>query len=1025
MKKKYSIILAFLSLAILFAPNNTRAQDEKLIVVKSVVNDKDGNPVANAEVFSGNAYTKTDANGKFSISVEPGAKLIIEAKEFDVVSFTIDEVKNRTKIVLISTKFLYENDEKVNLAFRQAYSGDVVGTVSKVDATHVRSYDNSIWADNLLTGRTLGMLGSNNIRGIGIGINVADLTGTGLNSGNALFVVDGLPRDITSLRLSEIDDITVLKDANASVLYGSAAINGVILITTKRGEAFKNRSDFSINYGLSTPRATAQYLNSADNMTYFNQARANDGLTPQYTDATIQNYRTGNKYRYPNIDYYSSEYMKSFKNYVDMQGEFSGGNDVAKYYSNIGWYSDGGILNFGQGANARNNVFNVRGNVDLKINKWIKTAIDGTATFGDNKRQRGDYWSAAATNRPFEFAPLLPFSLMDPKDLMLAGRKNDVNGQYLLGGNTNFLTNALADSYSGGVLESIQRKFAFNNRVDVDLESITKGLSFHTNISFDYLMSYDQTVSNQYSVYEPVWDATTDKILSLKQYGVDARPGTQVVGNTFFYRKFGFYGLLSYDRTFGKVHHFTGSFLGYGSNSKEQGDFQGVKQAHLGLQVTYVYNNKYLVDFSGALVNSVKIQQGNNVGFSPTLGLAWMVKNEDFLSSAKAIDYLKLRISAGIINSDIPIGGFYYYDNRYTTSGSYAWDEAVRSRSGVMSSWPNSPDLGYVKRNEINFGAEGLFFKKTLGVEANFFYDVYNGLVTRPATAYPSFYSDFIPYLNFGAENYKGLEMGVNFNKAIGNWKFYVGVNALYVTSKRTKVDEVYNNAYQYRQGQPVDATFGLQALGLFKDQADISASPIQSFGTVRPGDIKYKDQNGDGVVDSNDEVYLRRYQTPWSGGVQFKASYKNLTLFVLGEGRSGAQSFMEGDYYWVDGSKKYSEVVLNAWTPATAATATYPALSSQTNSNNYRRSSFWLYNNDYFQIRKIQLSFNMPEKITKRLLMKNLDLFVDASNVFQFANNLKIRDTNVSFTSGTSTTPFKGYEPYYRTYSMGLKANF
>ena len=251
MKKKYSIILAFLSLAILFVPNNTSAQDEKLIVVKSVVNDKDGNPVANAEVFSGNAYTKTDANGKFSISVEPGSKLIIEANAFDIVTFTIDEVKNRTKIVLNATKFLYENDEKVNLAFRQAYSGDVVGTVSKVDATHVRSYDNSIWADNLLTGRTLGMLGSNNIRGIGIGINVADLTGTGLNSGNALFVVDGLPRDITSLRLSEIDDITVLKDANASVLYGSAAINGVILITTKRGEAFKNRSDFSINYVLS------------------------------------------------------------------------------------------------------------------------------------------------------------------------------------------------------------------------------------------------------------------------------------------------------------------------------------------------------------------------------------------------------------------------------------------------------------------------------------------------------------------------------------------------------------------------------------------------------------------------------------------------------------------------------------------------------------------------------------------------------------------------------------------------------
>ncbi len=1013
MKKKYAVILAFLSLVLLLIPNNGYAQEEKSIVVKSVVTDKDGKPVANAELFCGNAYTKSDAAGKFTIAMESGSKLIIEAKGFETVVITADEVKNRTKIILTSTKFLYESDEQVNLAFKKAYSGDVVGTVSKVNTTNIDTYDNSVWADNVLTGRTLGMIGSNNIRGLGIGINVADLTGSGLNSGNTLFVVDGLPRDIQSLRLSEIEKITVLKDVNASVLYGAAAINGVILITTKRGEAFKNRSAFTANYGISVPRAKPQFLNSADYMTSFNQARLNDGLSAQYPDATIQNYKTGNPYRYPSVDYYSSEYMRSFKNYYDLKSEFSGGNDIAKYYSNIGWYSDGGILNFGQGAEARNNIFNVRGNVDLKINSWIKTSVDGTATFGNNKRQRGNYWSDAASDRPFEFTPLLPFSLMDPADPMLTGRKNDVGGQYLLGGNTSFLTNAIADGYSGGVYESIARKFSFNNRVDIDLAKVTTGLSFHTNISFDYLMSYDQTVANQYSVYNPTWDVVEDKITSLQQLGLDARPGTQVVGNTFFIRKLGFYGLFSYDRTFGDVHHITGSFLGYGSNYKEQGDFQGVKNAHLGLQLTYVYNKKYIVDFSSAYVNSVKLKPGNNRGFSPTLGLAWMVKSGDFLASAAAIDFLKLRLSGGILNSDLPIGGFFYYDNRYTTSGSYGWDEGVRSRSGVMSSWPDNPNLGFTKRNEINFGAEGLFFNKILGAEVNLFYDVYNGLVTRPATQYPSFYTDFIPYQNFGAENYKGIEFSLNLNKSVGNWKFYVGVNSLYVSSERTKVDEIYNNAYQYRQGRPVDATFGLEALGLFKDQAEINASPVQSFGTVKPGDIRYKDQNGDGVVDSNDEVYLRRYQTPLSGGLQVKIAYKNLTLFVLGEGRSGAQNFREGNYYWVDGNKKYSEVVLDAWTPTTAATAIYPRLSSQTNSNNYRRSSYWLYNNDYFQIRKVQLTFNMPEKVTKSLLMKKLDLFVDASNVFQFAKNLKIRDTNT------------GGEPYSRSFSMGLKANF
>ena len=201
--------------------------------------------------------------------------------------------------------------------------------------------------------------------------------------------------------------------------------------------------------------------------------------------------------------------------------------------------------------------------------------------------------------------------------------------------------------------------------------------------------------------------------------------------------------------------------------------------------------------------------------------------------------------------------------------------------------------------------------------------------------------------------------------------------------------------------------------MGLFKDQADIDNSPLQSFGTVRPGDIKYKDQNGDGIIDGNDEVYLRRWQAPMSAGLQLKVAYKNLSLYALGEGRAGADTFMEGNYYWVDGNDKYSEVVLNSWTPETAATATYPRLSSLANNNNSRRSTYWMYNNDYFQIRTIQLTYKMPEFITKPLKMSHFDLFVDASNVYQFAKNRKIRETRV------------GGDPYTRTFSVGFRTKF
>lgn len=1020
MKKKIHIILAILCVVVLFASNNATAQQAKLITIESVVLDQDGKPLVNAEVYSGKAYTKTDALGKFSINVEAGSHLIFEKAGYENQELTIDEVNNRVNVSLKSVKFLYEKDDMTDLAFRKAFKGDVVGAVTKLNADAINADDNTIWASDALNGRTLGLLGSNNIRGIGINISVADITGSGLNSGNALFIVDGLPRDLKGLRLSEIEDITVLKDVNAAVLYGSAAVNGVILITTKRGEAFKNKTDFSFNYGISTPRALPEYLSSADYMTYYNKARANDGLTPQFTEDEIQKYRTGNKYRYPNVDYYSSDYLKSFKSYFDLTGEFSGGNNVAKYYSNFGWYSAGSLLDFGEALNARNNIFNVRGNVDLKINDWIKTSIDGVSIFGNNRSQRGSFWGNAASYRPYEFAPLLPFDLIDPEDPLLKGRKNDVDGQYLLGGKSNFLTNPIADSYSGGVVETIDRKFSFNNRIDFDLNKLTQGLSFHTNISFDYYTIYTQTVANSYSVYEPTWDPIEDKIISLKQHGTDTRSGTQVVGGTNFNRRFGFYGLFSYDRTFNDKHHITGSLLGFGSHFKEQDntsnsyeEFQGVKNAHIGLQVAYTLSKKYMVDFSGAYVNSTKLAPGNRGGFSPSLGLAWMISNEDFLSTSKAINLLKLRLSGGILSSDIPIVGFYYYDNRWGGSGSYAWNEGQRSRSGIASSWTDNPDLGYAKRNEINLGIEGLFFNKAIGAEINLFYDVYNDLITRPGTLYPSFLSEFVPYKNYGAENYKGVEFGLNLNKSVGDWSFYLGANMLYVTSERTKVDEIYSNDYQYRKGHPVDASFGLEALGLFRDQAEIDASPFQTFGTVAPGDIKYKDQNGDGVIDANDEVYLRRWQAPFSGGLQLRVSYKDLSLYVLGEGRTGADGFKSSNYYWIDGNEKYSVTVLDAWTPETASTATFPRLTTTTNSNNYRTSSYWQYNNDYFSIQKIQLSYNMPGKIAQTLFMKKLDVFVDASDIYQFAKNRAIRDLN------------PGGEPYYRTYSVGLKANF
>lgn len=914
-----------------------------------------------------------------------------------------------------------DNDQRVDVAFGKKNKDEITGAVSVANVKAAVSTDYNVGVSSFLTARLLGLIGNNNIRGLGVGIEVADITGSGPESGNALYIVDGLPRDLQGLRFSEVESITVLKDVNAAALYGSAAVNGVILITTKRGMQNKPTATISVNRGIYIPQSLPKYMGSAEYMEYYNQARANDGLSPQFSAEMIENYRSGNPYRYPSIDYYSGDYLNSSTFHQDVNTEFSGGDENARFYTNVGWNSRGNLLNFGEATNARNNVFNVRGNIDLKVNPWISTAIDAAAFFGQDKGARGNFWNAAANTRPHEFAPLLPFDLIDSENALLTGRKNDVEGKYLLGGTSAFLTNPIADSYSGGTNEVIYRKFNFTNRINFDLDRFVKGFSFHTNIAFDYTAGYQQTVANQYSVYTPTWHATEDRITALTQHGLDARPGSQNVTGAYYRRRMGFSGLLNYDRLFDEKHRISGKLIGYGSIFKEGGNFlgfgwgdlQGVKQSHLGVQLAYTYDRKYMIDFSGAVVNSTKLAPGNRIGFSPTLGVAWVASSEDFLADHPVIDYLKLRLSGGVIKSDMPIGGFFYYDHRYAGSTNYTWYEGGRSRASTVSSWLGNMSLGYSGRNEVNLGLEALLFDKSFGVEANLFYDYYNKLVVRPGTQFPSFYTDFISYQNFEADRYTGAELGLSYNKQIGDWRVFAGVNMLYVTSKRMIVDEAYDFDYLNRKGQPKDATFGLEALGLFQNQQEIDASPIQTFGTVRPGDIRYKDQNGDGIINSNDEVYLRRYQAPLSGGLQLNIGYKNFNLLMIGEARFGVDNFRESNYFWLDGTKKYSEIARDSWTPATAQTATHPRLSSQTNSNNHRRSTYWMYSDNFFQMRKIQLTYSFGQDFAGKLGMSNLRVFANTTDPFQFAPNKEIRKIRI------------GAEPFYHSFSLGLTADF
>ncbi len=1003
MKRKYFTIYFFLVVLLLHTPFiglTQETQKSKDFLLQSTLKDDQGNPIKGAGIYAneGASFTTTDESGKFSISIPLEADLLVEADGFESKVFKSGEYKNMKELVLQKSIFYSGQKDDVNIAFDKIKRSEITGAISVLNTEDYSGFDNSKWITDVLgSGRLTGMLGSSNIRG----------------TGTPLFIVDGLPRDIGSINLAEVDQITVLKDINSSILYGSAAVNGVVLITTKRGQSQRKEINISGYYGISSPKILPKYLSSADYMQLYNEGRKNDGLSPLYDDASIANYRTGNPYRYPSVDYYSSEYLKSVKPYFDLNTEFSGGNDIATYHTYLDWYQTGSLLNFGEGESSQRNRFNIRGNVDLKINSWIKSALDAVAIFDNNLTPVGNYWSSASTLRPNLFTPLLPISLIDPANTLLLGRKNDVNGTYLLGGNSSYLTNPIADGYSGGNNEVVQRTFSFNNRIDFDLGKLTEGLTFHTNFSFDFYTTFNQGISNTYSVYAPIWDANSDVITGLTKYNTDVRSGTQNVTGTSFARRFGFSGALNYDRIFNDVHHFSGALLGYGNRYVIQDDFQGVKNTNLGLRAAYSYKGKYMIDFSSAYVNSVKLAPGNRGAFSPSLGLAWVVSSEDFMKSVSAVNYLKVRISAGLMNSDSGIDGFYYYDNVYTTSGSYAWYEGSWSNNGVISKYGGNNKLGFEKRKELNFGFESILFKNKLSIDANVFTSNYFDQVTIPTTQFPSFYSNFIPYKNFDNNAYNGAELGISYKQKLGDLTATLGATFLYADSKIKKKDEIYSNDYQYRKGHPVDAYFALKAEGLFKDESDIASHAVQAFGDVQPGDIKYVDQNNDGIVDGNDEVQIGRWQSPFSYGLSLKLEYHNLTLLALGNGRSGANGFKSSSYYWVDGDDKYSDIVWGRWTSGTSETATFPRLSSISNSNNFRNSTFWMYSTNYFRIQRVQLTYDVPSRISGLLKMKHLGVFVEGTDLLTVSKNRNIMDLAV------------GTEPYYRSFSLGVKATF
>lgn len=991
-------------------PVMLHAQTINMMEIESVVQTDAGEPIQGAVVRSeqNNVSVLTDSLGVFSIELSPDATLVISAEGYTTKFIT--ELSGLQNVILMPDL----SDQQVQVAYRKVDQEDLISGVSYVDMPELldKNYITSPLAD--------------------MEAIVGGFHGNLWGMDEYMLLVDGVPRDVGSVMPTEIDQITFLKGVSAVALYGSRAAKGVVMITTKRGATGEMKINARANAGVYVPKSYPKYLGSAEYMTLYNEALVNDGLAPHpdYTEERIYHHAIGtNPYRYPNVDYYSPDYLKDYYMRYDGTVEISGGNDRARYYTNMGFWTDGSLLDFGQAEKNKNERFNIRGNVDVNLNKFISAKVDAAAVFYNGKGVNTNYWQGAATIRPHRFSPLIPISMLEENDeaswIFVNNSEHLIDGKYLLGGSQLDQTNSIADIYAAGSNSYTSRQFQFNTGVDADLRNVIKGLSFSSLFGLDYSTSYNLSYNNEYAVYETSWNsyAGSDLIGSLTKIGLDASNREQSVRDSYYRQTLSFSGQLNYQTQVKDKHNISAVLVAGGFQQTMTGSYHRNANANIGLHLGYDFMDKYYVDFNGALVHSAKLPEENRQAFSPTFSLGWRISQEGFLASSSVVDNLKLTVSAGILHTDLDITDYYLYEQIYSQADGawYSWNDGLLVRS-TDSRRGDNPDMTFPKKEEVNIGLDASLFNNLITFKGTAFISQMTGLVVQNENLFPNYFStgwpnsSFIPYVNYDEDQRSGFDFNLNLNKRIGSVDWSLGLTGTYFTTKASKRAEILEDEYQYREGRPLDAIWGLESDGFFTDLEQIQDSPAQAFGEVRPGDIKYKDQNGDGEINSQDEIYLGR--GGWSGapltlGVNLTAKWKNFTFFALGIARTGAHAIKSSNYFWVNAEDKYSELVRDRWTEATKETASYPRLTTQSGSNNFRNSDFWLYSTNRFELARVQISYTFPRNIIGNGFVRELGVYVNGADLLTIAPNREILELNV------------GQAPQTRFFNLGIKAQF
>ena len=794
-----------------------------------------------------------------------------------------------------------------------------------------------------------------------------------LSTSTPLILVDGVERDISLVSPEEVDHVAILKDAAAVALYGYKGANGAICITTKRGK-YNSKSmrvtyDHLINFQTNRPK----FVDGSTFANAVNEALANEGASPRYDANALAAFKSGAyPYQYPSVNWVDETFRNhGVTNKVGV--EFSGGGERFRYYTMLNVLSDKGFIkNFAETDGYSTQDKYVRGNlrtnldIDLTPTTDLKVNMLGVLSEVSRPGSQADLWDMIYS------LPSLAFPVRNEKD--------EWGGSSAYSGTLN----PVAQSAGAAYYKLHERALFADMTLHQDLKYWTEGLSFTARFGYDTFSTLyeDHSKTFVYGNY-PVssWNNGAPVLGDYWSAGESGVMG-KGAGTTSWARRLIFAAGFNYDRTFADKHYVYSQLKwDYEYQNSTGSTGYTLYRQNLSWLGHYGFDNRYIGELALVYSGSNRLAPGTKWNVSPTVSAAWVISNENFLKGSSIVNFLKLRASFGMINADYLPGDnvWSYYENSYehnetSATGSYPFGSGfdviyANTTQGRIAAINPTNEKAY----KYNVGIDATLFGG-LNVELDLYKQHRTDIWVSGAGAYSSLIGFDAPYINAGVVDSRGLELSLDYTKTIGELTLNIGgtfnLNKNEI-KEQAEEPRLYDNLVQ--TGNPLNSVYGLKAIGLFKDQADIDNSPTQNFSTVRPGDIKYEDVNGDGIIDANDvtkigySAYAPEIFYNFHAGLEYKGI--GVDLMFQGVGRYTANLNAKGMYWPLLNSTSLSQQYYDGrWTADNPdPNAAFPRLSTTSNANNYQTSTYWMRDRSFLKLRNVEVYYNFPKALVQK----------------------------------------------------------